>query len=104
MDIFKGLELLDDHDPPQWVSDLYANISSDLDTFLQFVDPNNVDNMTKMTKTICFDDKEIEVECPGGTCVQFATSTLPGFYQLLRTFISTSLLDNGWKSIGNTDK
>ena len=100
MDIFKGLQLLDDHDPPEWVSHLHATTTSDLDTFMQFVDPNSVDNMTKMTKTICLDDMEVEVECPGGTCVQLATSTLPGFYQFLRTFISTSLLDNGWKSSG----
>ena len=100
MDIFKGLHISEDHDLPQWVVDLYAGITSELHMFMEYVDPNSAENMTKMMKTICADGMEIEIECPGGRCVQLAAPTLHGFYQLLRTFISTSLLENGWKSHG----
>ena len=102
MDIFKGLQISDDHDPPRWVLDFYAAIKSDLDTFVEFVEPNSANNMTKMEKTIFDEEQEIHVECPGGSFLQLAAKTLRGFYDLLRTFIPTSLLNNGWKSNGNT--
>ena len=100
MDIFKGLQISDDYDPPRWVLDFYASIKSDLNTFVEFVEPHSANNMTRMDHTIFDEDIEIPVQCPGGNCLQLAANTLPRFYELLRIFILTSLLKNGWKSQG----
>ena len=102
MDIFKGLQISDDYDPPPWVLDFYAAIKSDLNTFVEFVEPHSANNMTRMDLTIFDEDIEIPVQCPGGSCLQLAANTLPRFYELLRIFILTSLLKNGWKSHGIT--
>ena len=94
MDIFKGLQISDDYDPPRWVLDFYAAIKSDLNTFVEFVEPNTPNNMTRMDMTIFDEDIEIPVQCPGGSCLQLAANTLHGFYELFRIFISSITASN----------